>query len=532
MHQGLQGQVLREFQLLRLPARHSPEGALQGPGPGQVGPAQPGHHPGALVLGQPRGQVGDHRGRCLIPVGRLLGQHPGHHLGQFQRERLVQRGHVRGLAHLQLGQLADGVPFEGRLAGDQGEERRPQAVDVRPDVHLGRTQRLLRRDVIHRTHHGPTEGLGHPVPGRPVGARQAHVEDLDHPVLGQDQVGRLDVPVDEPPFVGVLQPGRRLGHVGHRPGRRDRPAPGQQGVQGDAVDVLHDKVANVPVLAGVVDADDVRVVQGGRGPGLAQEPLGRHLGVGLRDRGKDLEGDGATQALVLGQVHGPHAALAELVSDEVLPHSEPLVLAGQEVSGLEPGQDPGLDEEIGRPVRVGRERGNARHTLVEIVRLEHSALDDETEQVGGRGRLSRLHWRSSCGLWVILRSIAHDSARIQDLVCGASKTRWRGVSGRGDRVSRPGGLELSGGRSSGEAGMRGDRWCHSPFSLVLLGEGPRAQRLSRSDRNLLVACRDWSYPVLRHRLRAAAVPVGWNLRRWTLPEMQAAAIRHLGSLVW
>ena len=82
----------------------------------------------------------------LIPLRRVL----RHHLRDDRRQALGDVGpelpHRRRLAHLVPDQLLRDLPLgKGRLAGQQEVERRPQAVDVRADVHVVAVQRLLRR---------------------------------------------------------------------------------------------------------------------------------------------------------------------------------------------------------------------------------------------------------------------------------------------------------------------------------------------------------------------------------------------------
>jgi hypothetical protein len=69
-------------------------------------------------------------------------------------------------------------------------------------------------------------------------------------------------------------------------------------------------VGHALVHADVEDGDDVRVVQLGRDPRLAQEALGGDRVGGERGR-EYLERDFAPERLLLRQVHGRHAAMAE-----------------------------------------------------------------------------------------------------------------------------------------------------------------------------------------------------------------------------
>ena len=75
--------------------------------------------------------------------------------------------------------------------------------------------------------------------------------------------------------------GQRVGDldgVGERL-RRRQAAVRDGAIERHAVDVLHDDERHVAVLLHAVDGDDVRVVQGGGGAGLVQQP-----GAGLARR--------------------------------------------------------------------------------------------------------------------------------------------------------------------------------------------------------------------------------------------------------
>ena len=103
--------------------------------------------------------------------------------------------------------------------------------------------------------------------GRRSEAGQAHVEDLDHvaavycPLLvrGDQQVGRLDVPVNHRPVVGVLEAEGGLPDVGAGHGDRQRAAVLDQLGQVHPCDVLHRQEVPVADLVGVEHTDDVRV---------------------------------------------------------------------------------------------------------------------------------------------------------------------------------------------------------------------------------------------------------------------------------
>ncbi len=163
--------------------------------------------------GKDGGQLGELHPelRGVVALGGIGGGGPHQHLAQ-RPQRLVlgqqgaDAGHEGGHG---------GVADEGGLAGDALVEHEGQAVDVglaveHPALHL------LGSGVAGRAQHGPVR-LG---PGRlGQGPGQAEVGD-PQPALGvEEQVGRLDVAVDEPAAVGVVEPGAGLDADAHAPAR-------------------------------------------------------------------------------------------------------------------------------------------------------------------------------------------------------------------------------------------------------------------------------------------------------------------------
>ena len=89
----------------------------------------------------------------------------------------------------------------------------------------------------------------------------------------------------------------------------------QLGAERLAVDERHHVVEEAVGGAGVEERQDVRVLQRGGGLDFHHEPLGADDGGQLRLQ--DLERHLAVVLEVLGQVHGGHAALAELPLDQI-----------------------------------------------------------------------------------------------------------------------------------------------------------------------------------------------------------------------
>ena len=139
--------------------------------------------------------------------------------------------------------------------------------------------------------------------------------------MEQDVLG-LDVPVDHAVAVGVVE---RRGDVpgdAERVGDRELVLAAEPVAKALAFNERHHVPGGAAHLAAVDEAEDVRVLQGGDGLDLAEEPLGPDDGGELG--AQDLDRDFAVVAEVLGQVDGGHAALAELPLDAVAVGEEAL----------------------------------------------------------------------------------------------------------------------------------------------------------------------------------------------------------------
>ena len=134
--------------------------------------------------------------------------------------------------------------------------------------------------------------------------------------LRDEDVRRLDVPVDEPAVVRRVERARDLLQQVERLPEPERPLLLQQRAQVDALDVAHGDVEEAVRLARVVDRDDVRVVERGGDLRLADEALAEGVVAGQRRR-HQLERDLPPQLHVLGLVDDAHAAAADHVRDPV-----------------------------------------------------------------------------------------------------------------------------------------------------------------------------------------------------------------------
>ena len=134
--------------------------------------------------------------------------------------------------------------------------------------------------------------------------------------LGQEDVVRLDVAVDDPVPVGVGQGVDYLAQDPYGLGHRQLAFPRELHPERLARDERHDVVQQIARGAGGEEGDDVGMLQAGRELDLAFEPLDVHRGAHLGRQ--ELDDDLAAEAGFLGEEHAAHAAAAQLLQDAVL----------------------------------------------------------------------------------------------------------------------------------------------------------------------------------------------------------------------
>ena len=235
-----------------------------------------------------------------------LGQHAAKQVGQARRHADAPRLDVHGLVGGDSGQGAGGaIGHEGRRAGQALEEDAAEREHVGARVHIQRALRLLGRHV-----HGRPQGragLGQAQRGRvEQAARDAEVEQLDlgNVLARQEDVGGLDVAVDDPVLVGHGQGLRDPADHAHRGAQVDGTA-GQPVLQGLAVEPFHDQV--VLAVGGLAVGDvahDGRMGDGGQAVRLLLKALAK-----LRaEAGRDLHRHGFAGGQIDAPVDHAHAA--------------------------------------------------------------------------------------------------------------------------------------------------------------------------------------------------------------------------------
>ena len=326
------------------------------------------------VVPQESAQVLRHTRCLLVAIRRRL-------LDGLQADRLEVERHVAVQSPGGPGVLAENLNHHllGPPSGEETLERQELVERGAQGVNVGtviegsrRGSQLLRRHVERRPQ--DVTAPGHP--GLGEDARQPEVGDGQTAVAHDEQVGGLDVPVDDSPLVGVLESvrhfrdppgdpgevallvghrrrssravrgrgrrpeasgdesagGRRLGATGRVRPRlavrvswldqglprdveaRHGPQPANHGPQGRALDQLHRVVVDAVLLARGVDRHDARMVELRCGPRLPVKTPDDLVGK-RGPAGQDLQGHSSIQGELAGLVDDPHAPPSQLVED-------------------------------------------------------------------------------------------------------------------------------------------------------------------------------------------------------------------------
>ena len=204
-------------------------------------------------------------------------------------------------------------PRERRLADQHLVRHRTERIHVAARIDGALAHRLLGTHVLRRAEREP--GLRHPLAaGALHGERDAEVGHERVAALQQD-VLRLDVAMDHAEAVRVAE---RIGDFARDADRfvdRQLAVALEARAQRLAGDQRHHVVEQAVGLAAVEQRQDVRMLQARRGADLGEEALAaeRRAQVGVQH----LDGDVAIVLEIVREVHGGHAALAELAVEAV-----------------------------------------------------------------------------------------------------------------------------------------------------------------------------------------------------------------------
>ncbi len=347
-----------------------PDAAAQQQGGGQRADQHQGGGggPAARPLGQPR-QPADGAGVDRLPVQEAL-QVVGQGLGAgvaagrvlleaLQADRLQVRAGVRveqggadrlGLAHQD--ERLDGVlAAERRAARQQVVEDGAQAVHVGGGGQAPVGQRLLGRHVAGRAEDHATLRQG----GAPLDALgQAEVGDVGLAPLVEEDVGRLEVAVQDAALVRVVH---RAGHLHHQLNKPTRCIAWALR-QTPPLDELHAEEVLPLMLADLVDGHDVRVVEVGGVFGLGAEAA-QLVGAGQGAVADHLEGHQAAQRQLPRPVDDAHAAARDFPQHLVIAEAPPR----RRGAGLAGGAAPQRRHQGGDLALVGEERLQVRRQV-------------------------------------------------------------------------------------------------------------------------------------------------------------------------
>ena len=204
---------------------------------------------------------------------------------------------------------------ERHLAGEKLVEEAAEGVYIGAGVDR-LTGDLLRGDIVEGA--DEAAGLGQARLGGNV-AGDAEVGDVG--VLGtglaaEQDVGRLDVAVDEASGVDRVEPVADLGDQGGRLLGAEPADLRQPPAQIGAADVAHRDPGDPALFARGVDRDDVRMLDRGSDPRLLGEAPGEDL-IRRRLGGDQLQRHLPFQARLQRQIEDPHPAAAEAALDPV-----------------------------------------------------------------------------------------------------------------------------------------------------------------------------------------------------------------------
>ena len=251
----------------------------------------------------------------LEAVRRALGQ--AAHDDRLERRRAggAVPGHgIRRLGHVRGEDLLRGHPGKRRPPGQELVRHGAHGVDVHPVVEVRVGRGLLRRHVGRSAERHA--GGGELLPAGRLAHRLGHAEIGDERVpAGEHHVVGLDVAVHHALAVGV---GQRVHHLDQdldRVVHRQLAYAREPLAERFALDVRHHEVEEAAGLAGVVERQDVRMLQAGRHLDFAEEPLAAERGGELGPQ--HLERHLAPVPEILGEVHRGHAAGADLPLDAV-----------------------------------------------------------------------------------------------------------------------------------------------------------------------------------------------------------------------
>ena len=218
------------------------------------------------------------------------------------RDQFPGRG--KGILDMLKGNSHGGLPVKGHAARQHLIQSDAQRIDIALFVTVA-APCLLRRSIVDRPH---DIGCDRVAGG---GLGDAEVRHLDLALLGNNDILRFDIPVDDVVAVGCRQSHRDLDGDRHGLARYKPFFFLNIALERDPVDQLHDDVVGAFFLAHIIDIDNIRVHQTG-------SRLCFHAEFGYKRRvlGKllfeHLDSHHAVEPVVLCLIYIGHAAGTDL----------------------------------------------------------------------------------------------------------------------------------------------------------------------------------------------------------------------------
>ena len=201
------------------------------------------------------------------------------------------------------------IRYKRQLAGEHLIEHDANRVDIRLICNIIAAG-LLRRNIMHRANRFIRHGLGLAL--QETG--NAKISHLNGSVLQKHDVLRLNIPVDDPLFMGALQCHQDLAGKMHCLLPTDGALLLDILLQGDAINELHDDILNLVAEADIINLHNIGVIEHRNRLGFIAEAAEEIAVVGELFL-EDLNGNPAVLHAVIGLIHIGHAPHADQLVD-------------------------------------------------------------------------------------------------------------------------------------------------------------------------------------------------------------------------